>query len=444
MLVLDGILHSALRQTRPGPVLVEGDCAFEPEQVLNTAQHLAEQLSAEGPTKVLVKTSRVADLLTTLVAAEMAGCALFVAHQWMTEAVISQLAQEQGFNASFQAGEDWMLHVGSGDRQEWGDSLFPVFMMTSGTTGMPKLAQHSLESLVGRIRQSASKTPKRWLMTYPPTTFAGVQVLLTSVLTGGTLVTPSDNGVEALAKAASQYEVTHISGTPTFWRSLLLFLGTHGSLPALVQITLGGETVDQRTLDRLGGQFPQARITQIYASTEAGSLFAVHDGYAGFPASWLQDGVEDIRLRIRDGVLEAWSARRAAGYVSKDPFPLTDEGWLSTGDLVMIENDRVFFTGRTDGRLNIGGYKVSQEEIEAVLLQVDGVAEVRVQGAPSPLTGQVLVAEFVCLSGEDPDAVRRKMLQHARLHLEPYKVPRVLRVVESIPSAGSGKKYRGG
>src|SRR5690606_190223 len=117
--------------------------------------------------------------------------------------------------------------------------------------------------------------------------FAGVQVMLTAVQTRGAVVVPAERTPPAFLEAASTARVTSISGTPTFWRSLLV-VARPGEL-VLRQVTLGGEAVDQTILDRLKRVFPDARITHTYASTEAGLVYAVHDGVAGFPSAWLDD-----------------------------------------------------------------------------------------------------------------------------------------------------------
>ena len=82
-----------------------------------------------------------------------------------------------------------------------------------------------------------------------------------------------------------------------------------------MQITLGGEAVDQDLLDRLHAAFPHARLTHIYASTEMGVCFSVRDGKAGFPADYLSDRSLPCQLRIAsDGELEIRSKRAMVGY----------------------------------------------------------------------------------------------------------------------------------
>ena len=73
--------------------------------------------------------------------------------------------------------------------------------------------------------------------------------------------------------------MTHVSGTPTLWRALLVALGSKAATLPLRQITLGGEAVDQAILDRLANLYPGASITHIYAidkhSTSRGTQQAI-------------------------------------------------------------------------------------------------------------------------------------------------------------------------
>jgi acyl-CoA synthetase (AMP-forming)/AMP-acid ligase II len=267
-----------------------------------------------------------------------------------------------------------------------------------------------------------------------------MQVVLTALVTGACLIIPASRRVQSLWEAASVYSATHMSGTPTFWRSFLMLCSSQEALPHLRQITLGGEAVDQKTLDRLRMAFPQARITHIYASTEAGALFSVDDGRAGFPASWLDQAVSSVRLRIEDGELQVWSPRRMEGYASMHDSPFLDDGWLRTGDLVRLEGERVQFAGRKDTTINVGGMKVQPVEVEGALLEVEGVVEARVSSVRNPITGQLVVAEIVVEPGRDAQQVKQAAAAHVQGSLASYKVPRSIRVVDSIATSQAGKK----
>ncbi|PWC75584.1 class I adenylate-forming enzyme family protein [Azospirillum sp. TSH64] len=335
------------------------------------------------------------------------------------------------------AGQGVLLARGAADPEGWQPGPgFTVTLESSGTTGTPKRLRHDFARLRGRLR-GATEGGARWLLTYDPGAFAGLQVMLTAAAARALLVAvPGGSGgtVAALAQAARRHAVTHVSGTPSFWRAFLMALGD-AELP-LAAVTLGGEAADQPLLDRLAARFPDARLRHIYASTEAGALFAVADGRAGFPAAWLDDAPDGLALRIVDGVLEVRSPRAASGTADC-------EGWLSTGDLVERQGDRVLFAGRLDGLVNVGGVKVSAEAVERRLLAVDGVADAMVVAVPSPITGHLLTATIVAAPGLD-EATLRAGLRAAAADLPPAARPRALTFADHIPLSAAGKKSRKG
>ena len=116
-------------------------------------------------------------------------------------------------------------------------------------------------------------------------------------------------------------------------------------------------------------------------------------------------------------------------------------GWLRTGDLVTIKDDRVHFVGRCDTQLSVGGAKVTPEEVEHMLLQAPGVLDARVFGIPNVITGSVVAAEIVT-KATDHDSFRRAIITHLTGRLEPHKVPRIIRFVQSLQLSQSGKKRR--
>ena len=334
-------------------------------------------------------------------------------------------------------GRGVLLARGTADPDGWQPGQgFTVTLESSGTTGTPKRLCHDFARLRGRLRGVADEGA-RWLLTYDPGAFAGLQVMLTAVAAGALLVTVSGPGagtIAALAQAARRHAVTHVSGTPSFWRAFLMALGDT-ELP-LAAVTLGGEAADQPLLDRLAERFPDARLRHIYASTEAGALFAVADSRAGFPADWLDEAPDGLDLRIAGGVLEVRSPRAAPGAVDPD-------GWLSTGDLVERQGDRVLFAGRLDGLVNVGGVKVSPEAVERRLLAVDGVADAAVLAVASPITGHLLTATIVPVPGAE-EAALRAALRAATADLPPAARPRALTFADHIPLSAAGKKSRKG
>jgi acyl-coenzyme A synthetase/AMP-(fatty) acid ligase len=423
-----------MRLTR-SPAVIQDDRRVTSEALQRCADQLAKQIKSAGIGRVAMRAHRADLVLTTLVACEKTDCECVL----LRGNIGGDAALLKGLDVQGVVEDDFSLRRIEGKSSAEG---FAIVIPTAGTTGRPKFARHKIGNLLDRVR-IPKEANSIWLLTYHPATFAGIQVLLTCLVGGGDLVAVSAVTVTALAKAASAYSPTHISGTPTFWRAFVPTLGEGTARFKPRQITLGGEIADQGTLDLLRATFPDARITHIYASNEAGALFAVHDVTAGFPQSWFTTGIDGVNLRIRNDILEVQSPRAMERYVgSTAPAPLTADGWIVTNDLVKCSNGRASFLGRADALINVGGAKVSPEEVERALLALHGVVDVRVFSAPNPITGAVVGADVVLARGLDPTEMRSKLVKHARAVLEPYKVPRLIRFTNDVQRSDAGKKSR--
>ena len=327
-----------------------------------------------------------------------------------------------------------------------GSGQSTVTILTSGTTGRPKAAQHTWTSLSRPVRMVADSTGPRWLLTYRPHLYAGLQVILQCLVNGGTLVAPEQDATPAaIAELMGSARVEYASATPSYWRRLLL-LADPAVLRAvpLVQITLGGEVVDQQILDALHRTFPTARIVHIYATTELGRCFSVSDGKAGFPARYLCEPTSDgVLLRVEEGELVVRSGNAMRGYDHADAGPSPGAWGDRTGDLVDVVGDRVYFIGRRTDMVNVGGNKVHPVEVERVLRTVSGVADARVYGTRSSIAGELVACEVVPAAGVDTSALRAAIVKVCLGELTPYQRPRLIDFVTEIGLEGSGKMNRG-
>ncbi len=239
--------------------------------------------------------------------------------------------------------------------------------------------------------------------------------------------------------------VTHISGTPSQWRQALRSRSVRNIAPEYVR--LSGEIADQAILNHLREQYPQARISHAFASTEAGVAFAVNDGAMGFPP-YLLGHSPDVEMRVEDHTLRVRSNRTAFRYLNKRSQPLKDdEGFVDTGDVVELRSGRYYFVGRRDGTVNVGGLKVHPEEIEAVLNRHPEVSIALVRTKKSRITGGLVVADVVLRSpqqpnGSDSNALQSDILQFCREELELHKVPAAINFVSALAMAENGKLVR--
>jgi acyl-coenzyme A synthetase/AMP-(fatty) acid ligase len=320
-------------------------------------------------------------------------------------------------------------------------------MLTSGTSGVPKIVGHTLEALTGAIVAdvgAARSNAAVWATFYDIRRYGGLQIFLRAIIGGSSMVLSSAG--EALADHVARLQargVTHISGTPSHWRKLLMSGSVAGFTPRYVR--LSGEIADQAVLDGLRTAFPDASIGHAYASTEAGVGFAVNDGREGFPASLLglRDGVE---MKVEEGSLRIRSTRTAHAYIGRSAAALTDaDGFVDTGDMVELRGDRYYFVGRRGGIINIGGLKVHPEEIEAIINRQPEVRMSRAKSRRSPITGAVVVADVILVDGQDTarsDDIRARILADCKASLAPHKVPAVIKFVSSLDITAAGKLAR--
>ncbi|HTD00063.1 MAG TPA: fatty acid--CoA ligase family protein [Bradyrhizobium sp.] len=319
-------------------------------------------------------------------------------------------------------------------------------MLTSGTSGIPKIVGHTLEGLSGAIVADgpARGMPPVWATFYDIRRYGGLQIFLRAIIGGGSMVL-SQSG-EALADHVARLAargVTHISGTPSHWRKLLMSGSAVGFTPRYVR--LSGEIADQAVLDGLAQAFPDASVGHAYASTEAGVGFAVNDGREGFPASLIGPNKDGVEMKVVDGSLRIRSKRAAHSYVGRQAAALTDaEGFVDTGDMVELRDDRYYFVGRRGGIINIGGLKVHPEEIEAVINRHAEVRMSRAKSRRSPITGSIVVADVILTAGsaERVKEIREEILTNCRASLASHKVPAVIRFVEALDVTPAGKLAR--
>lgn len=314
-------------------------------------------------------------------------------------------------------------------------------LATSGTTDVPKLVVHNLASLTRALRVDLVKGEHtRWGLTYNISRFAGLQVYLQALLSGSELIIPdeSDSFSEQLStfKAAG---CTAISATPSFWRKFLMVPGMEAL--NLKLITLGGEIAGDTILRALKSTYLNATITHIYASTEAGVGFAVSDGIAGFPESYIAQGIGKTKLRLSNtGTLLIKPDTLLQRYLNNTVLS-DEEGYIDTGDCVELRNGRVMFLGRDSGAINVGGNKVQPEYIEEVMMASGLIQAARVYAKASPIMGQLVVAEIVADSDDEAET-KRLLREYCKKNLESYQIPAMLKQVDNIATNAAGKIVR--
>ncbi|HEY3968745.1 MAG TPA: long-chain fatty acid--CoA ligase [Planctomycetaceae bacterium] len=319
-------------------------------------------------------------------------------------------------------------------------------LLTSGTTGRPKMVPHTLASLTGAIAAGQSPSKVIWGTFYDIRRYGGLQIFLRAVLTRSSLVlTAPHEPLATFLDRAGAAGVTNISGTPSHWRRALMSSAADRIAPRYIR--LSGEIADQAILNSLHSFYPDAEISHAFATTEAGVAFDVRDGQSGFPVSVLTNA-PGVELKVVDATLRVRSSRTAQRYLGENPPLLRDpEGFVDTGDVLELRDGRYYFQGRRDGVINVGGLKVHPEEVEAVLNSHPQVRLSLVKTKKSPITGSLVVADVLLKAPSTPEGDQARELQLAikqfcRDTLAPHKVPAAISFVPALDISETGKLVR--
>ena len=241
------------------------------------------------------------------------------------------------------------------------NSKSKITIFTSGTTGQPKEVVHSISTLTRSVRVGEKYRNQTWAYAYNPTHMAGLQVFFQAFENLNTLVNVFNQPREYVYHQIQENAITHISATPTFYRLLLPYERAYENV---VRVTLGGEKSDQHLYDSIKKIFPNARINNVYASTEAGTLFAAKGDCFQIPE------LARDKYKVVDGELLIHKSLLG----SSSSFKFTEDFYHS-GDLIewVDETAGLFrFKSRKNELINVGGYKVNPNEVETAIMDERG------------------------------------------------------------------------
>ena len=331
-------------------------------------------------------------------------------------------------------------------------------ILTSGTTGTPKGASRSKESLgAGLVAATAifQRVPFRTedVHAVPAPMFhsLGNASLLAAATMSHTLVLSRRFDPEHLLAQIEANRVRVVTAVPVMLQRIV-------ALPEAVT-----ERYDTSSLEVVfcsGSALPGSLATQwmdrfgdnlynMYGSTEVAvaTIATPEDlraapGTAGKPLAGVDVRLyddDDRRITGPDtvGRIFVGSALRFEGYTGGQTKPAID-GLLSSGDLGRFDTDgRLFVGGRDDDMIVSGGENLFPSEVEDLLSDMEGVREVAVLGVDDDQFGQRLAAFVVTEDGVDLDD--RAVKDHVKANLANYKVPRSVWFVDDLPRNPTGK-----
>lgn len=307
-----------------------------------------------------------------------------------------------------------------------------IALYTSGTTGRPKKVYHTFESLTRNVKTGEKFKDNVWAFSYNPTHIAGIQVFFQALLNMNTIVYIFDVNRKEIPELLSNYKVTNISATPTFYRTILPEIKE--KIDSVKRVTFGGEKFDPTLENDLKNVFPNAKIVNIYASTEAGTLLTSSGEYFEIP----EDKREYFKIS-EDGELLIHKL-----LLGESTEINIENGWYHTGDIVeIIEGNKIRFVGRKTEMINVGGYKVNPNEVEEEIKKVNGVLDAYVYAKSNRLTGNIIVADVVIDKEQYSEKeIEKEIYEKLKNNLQSWKIPRILNFVDNLSLTRTGKKVR--
>ncbi|MGE3747817.1 MAG: fatty acid--CoA ligase family protein [Sphingomonadaceae bacterium] len=298
------------------------------------------------------------------------------------------------------------------------DRAHPGFVvLSSGSSGAPKAILHDLEAFFGAYERPLK--PMRTLAFLLFDHIAGLDTLFYTLHAGGVLVLVDERSPQQVCDAIAQWQVEILPASPSFLKLLCLSsVAETADLRSLRIITFGSEPMDGPTLGRVSALFPNVRLSQKYGASEFGAPSVETRSDNGL---WIR--FHGAAAKVENDILWVKAPGTMLGYLNADSPPMHD-GWLCTGDRVELNGGWMRILGRDSDLINVGGEKVFPSEVEAVISELDAVAEVTVSGEKHPLMGQVVSAMVRPREKmDDTSALRSLVRKHCMKRLTRYKVP---------------------
>ncbi|MDX2167910.1 MAG: class I adenylate-forming enzyme family protein [Deltaproteobacteria bacterium] len=329
-------------------------------------------------------------------------------------------------------GIEWM--VGAGTLQHTGRRSAPargavLGLLSSGSTGMPKLALVSRAQLAASLdvyRQSfALRADDRLLSLVPLEHGFGLRFVHAVLAAGGSVVLPSSHQPRLVMEEARG--ATLLAAGPRY-----LELLARRPLPGVRAVVAGGGVSS-----RLHAAFTPVPLWQSYGASEAGTICLNRDGFAIDGQLALGRPNPGVAVELLDGEIVARSAAVALGYDGEPGDSAIVDGAFHSGDLGRWVGDQLVFAGRRKLLIDTGAQKVDPNEVEAVLRSHPAIRDAAVIGEGSA-GGQTIVAILVA----DAPLPLLEITEWCARELSPHKLPRRVEYRDALPRDALGKLRR--
>jgi O-succinylbenzoic acid--CoA ligase len=333
----------------------------------------------------------------------------------------------------------------------WNSQRTQLLLFTSGTTGSPKAVKLTAGNILWSAVASAFRVgispDEQWLVTLPLHHMGGIAPILRGPLYGMTVVLRGEFDAEQAVADLHQYDITAVSLVPTMLRRMLNSANKSSFPETLRTVLLGGAPAPTALINQC--QDESIPVCPTYGLTETASQVATarpqtafnNPDTVGTPLLWSDITIVDESGSPQPagspGEIVVDGPTVTPGYAGPETMTTGAYGF-HTGDIGILDtNGRLTVVNRLDDRIVTGGENVDPGEVTTVLESHPAVAAAAVVGIPDSDWGERVVAAVTPVMTER--AVSNDDLRsHARDYLAGFKIPKQIRVVDTLPRTISG------
>ncbi|HIF9175323.1 TPA: long-chain-fatty-acid--CoA ligase FadD [Photobacterium damselae] len=334
---------------------------------------------------------------------------------------------------------------------------------TGGTTGVAKGAILTHHNMVSNVMQAKGA--------YGPVLTEGRELIVTALplyhvfaltvncllileMGGQNLLITNPRDIPTFIKELQRYPFTAITGVNTLFNALVNNEDFHELDFSNLHLSVGGGMAVQRAVAEKWQNITGNYLLEGYGLTECSPLVAAYpydltqyNGSIGLPVPSTEvrliddegnevgmDGTGELQVRGPQVMKGYWQRPEATKEV------LTDDGWLSTGDIVRFDDDGfMHIVDRKKDMILVSGFNVYPNEIEDVVALHGKVMEVAAIGQAHDVSGEIVK---LCVVKRDPSLTREELIAHCREHLTGYKIPKIVEFHDELPKSNVGKILR--
>jgi len=334
---------------------------------------------------------------------------------------------------------------------------------TGGTTGVAKGAMLTHRNLVANVLQGEAwfsqvlQKGKETIITALPLyhIFSLTANCLFILKIGGfNILITNPRDLPHFISEIAKFKFTVITGVNTLF-NMLLKTPKFAELDfSALKISLGGGMAVQRAVAEKWATVTGKPLLEAYGLTETSPCVAInpptlkeYNGKIGLPVSSTDVcilGSDGKEVPIGEtGELAVKGPQVMYGYwrnPTETQKAFTKDGWLLTGDVASIDDDGyITLLERKKDMILVSGFNVYPNEIEDVLIRLQGVREVAAVGVPDESSGEVVKVFIV---KDNPDLTVNDILRYCNKNLTGYKVPKQVEFAEELPKSNIGKILR--